>query len=315
VRTVFFGTPAIAVPALEALAGCSDVCGVVCQPDRPKGRGMKLSSPEVKQVAERLGLPVYQPLKVRTGELESWLSALHADVAVVLAYGRILPVEVLNAPKRGCMNLHASLLPHYRGAAPINWALINGESETGMSLMQMDVGLDTGPVYTMRKLPITASTDADSLSEQMAALAALIVKEDLPRAVRGELTATPQDEAHATFAPPLKAEHLALRCAQPARQVVNQIRGLSSKPGARAAVSGKLLKILRAEVAEEQSSGEAGRVVLADKNGILVQANPGSFKILFAQPEGKKVMPAADLVNGRLISAGQLIEPWQSTAP
>src|SRR6187402_1711915 len=146
-RAVFFGTPLIAVPALQALTQVAEIVAIVCQPDRPSGRGLKLSAPPVKEAAQALGIDVHQPTKVRTGELATWLREKHADVALVMAYGRILPADVLAAPRRGAMNLHASLLPKLRGAAPINWAIVHGETQTGVSLMQMDEGLDTGPVY------------------------------------------------------------------------------------------------------------------------------------------------------------------------
>jgi methionyl-tRNA formyltransferase len=308
-RSVFFGTPAIAVPSLEALARVGTVLGVVCQPDRPKGRGLQLGAPEVKLAAQRLGLPVYQPLKVRDGELQKWLQDLQPDVAIVLAYGRILPPDVLTIPKYGCLNLHASLLPSYRGAAPINWALINGETQSGMSLMQMDEGLDTGPVFSRRVLPLDEHVDAGELSERMAQLAAQMVTEDVPKVIRGELHSTPQDQQRASHAPPLTAEHQILDCSRPARKVVNQVRGLSPRPGTRCSSAGRGLKVLRAEIAEERSQGEAGRVLIADKSGIVVQANPGSFTILLAQPDGKKAMSAGDLVNGRYLRQGDRLDP------
>lgn len=309
-RSVFFGTPAIAVPSLEALAETSDLTGVVCQPDRPQGRGLKLQPPEVKQAALRLGVPVFQPLKVRDGELLAWLRERNADIALVLAYGRILPPDVLAAPKFGCLNLHASLLPRYRGAAPINWVLINGESETGMSLMQMDAGLDTGPVYAMRRLPIASDCNAQQLSDLMAQLGAQMVREDLPRALSGELPAIAQDTALATHAPALGPADFAIDFGSSARQIVNRVRGLSPRPGARALIEGRLLRILAAEVVEETSRAGSGSVLCADKGGIVVQAQPGSFRILEAQIEGKKALPARDLVNGRVLSAGQRLHAW-----
>jgi methionyl-tRNA formyltransferase len=307
-RSVFFGTPAIAVPALEALAGVSNVLGVVCQPDRPKGRGLQLAAPEVKLAAQRLGLPVYQPLKVRDGELAKWLQDLQPDVAVVLAYGRILPPDVLAIPKHGCLNLHASLLPAYRGAAPINWVLIHGQQQSGLSLMQMEEGLDTGPVFTRRTLPLDEQVDAGELSQQMAELAAQMVKEDVPRVLSGELNATPQDHAQASHAPPLSSEHQLLDCNHPARSIVNQVRGLSPRPGTRCSVGGRGLKVLRTRLEEDHSRGEPGSVLIADKGGIVVQANPGTFSVLLAQPEGKKALSASDLVNGRYLRPGDRLD-------
>jgi methionyl-tRNA formyltransferase len=179
VRAVFFGTPAIAVPALEALCERAEVVAVVCQPDRPAGRGLSLAAPEVKVAAERLGLPVHQPTKIKNDEFLGWLRGLEADVALVIAYGRILPPAVLAAPRRGCVNLHASLLPRFRGAAPIQWAIVRGESETGISLMQMDEGCDTGPVFLRRAIAIGENETAGELAPRLAALAAEVVRDHL----------------------------------------------------------------------------------------------------------------------------------------
>src|SRR5262245_61527634 len=172
-RTVFFGTPELAVPAFRALAETTEVVGVVCQPDRPAGRGLRLTEPAVKRAARELGIDVHQPVKVKTGNLHDWLGERRVDVAVVLAYGRMLPKAVLDVPGRGCMNLHASLLPRYRGAAPINWAIARGERETGVSLMQMDEGMDTGPVFTMRSIEIGPEETAGELAARIAELSAL----------------------------------------------------------------------------------------------------------------------------------------------
>src|SRR5689334_7222204 len=239
-RTVFFGTPELAVPALRELASTTNVLGVVCQPDRPAGRGLELREPAVKRAARELGIEVYQPVKVKTGELAVWVRARQPDVAVVLAYGRILPPAVLAAPRRGCMNLHASLLPRYRGAAPIQWAIMRGETETGIALMQMDEGLDTGPVYSERRTPILGEDDAATLSGKLAELAAVVVREDLPRAVSGELVAIPQDGSLATFAPPLDREHARIDWAASAPVIVNQVRGLSPRPGAFTTKAGRV---------------------------------------------------------------------------
>src|SRR6185503_5571194 len=184
-RAIFFGTPEIAVPSLRALATVADVAAVVCQPDRPAGRGLKLHAPAVKLAAADLGIPVAQPTKIRTPDFLAWLAEQRADVAVVLAYGRILPAPVLTATARGCLNLHASILPRYRGAAPINWAIVRGETETGMSLMQMDEGLDTGPVFAVHRVPIGEDETAGELAVRLGALAADVVRADVPRVVRG----------------------------------------------------------------------------------------------------------------------------------
>ena len=195
------------MPSLGALAEVAEVLGVVTQPDRPSGRGLATKAPAVKLAALERGYDVYQPHKVRTGELGRWVSERAPDVALVIAYGRILPPDVLSAPRKGSLNLHASLLPKYRGAAPIQWAIASGERETGVSLMQMDEGLDTGPVFVREKLAIGPEESGGELAARIAELAALVVRRHLERCVRGELLPEPQDHALATQAPPIEPHH------------------------------------------------------------------------------------------------------------
>lgn len=305
-RALFFGTPAIAVPSLEALASIATVVGVVCQPDRPAGRGLELKPPPVKVKAEELGIPVVQPEKIRTPEFAAWVQDARADVALVIAYGRILPKAVLEAPRRGCMNLHASILPRYRGAAPITWAIVRGEVETGVSLMQMDEGLDTGPVYAVHRTPIGAETTADELAVTLGDLAARVVREDLRRAVDGELAAAPQDHAAATLAPILKKEDGRIVWDQSARKVHDHVRGMTSWPGAFTTIEGRTLKVLATRVANEVHREDAppGTVVMAERGVVLVACDAGVIQILRAQAEGRKPLPAADLVAGRTLRAG-----------
>jgi methionyl-tRNA formyltransferase len=308
VRTLFFGTPEIALPALKALAETTELVGVVCQPDRPKGRGLELSEPPVKVAARALGIEAYQPVKVKTGNLDEWIRERDVDVAVVLAYGRILPAKVLTAPRHGCMNLHASLLPAYRGAAPIQWAIMQGETTTGISLMQMDEGLDTGPVYTMREIPVDAKDDAGTLSVKLADLSAVVVREDLPRALRGQLKATPQDSTRATYAPPLEREHARIDWTSPARHVADRIRGLTPKPGAFTTLAGRTLKVLEAQVGPAlEGAPPPGSVVRADRGGLWIATGDRALELLRAQVEGKKAMGATDLVNGRALRLGDVV--------
>ena len=256
-RALFFGTPAIAVPALDALASVADIAGVVCQPDRPAGRGLALQPPPVKLRALEMGLSVVQPQKVRTPEFAAWVRETAADVALVVAYGRILPLAVLEAPRRGCLNLHASILPRYRGAAPITWAIVRGETETGISLMQMDEGMDTGPVLSIHRLPIGPETTAGELTLALGALAADVVRADLARALNGELPAVPQDHAAATMAPILDKENGRIDWRQPAQAVHDHVRGMSPWPGAFTTAGGKVLKVLESRVGA--AAGAAGR--------------------------------------------------------
>ncbi len=281
--------------------------GVVCQPDRPRGRGMKLSPCPVKALALELGLEVHQPVAVKKGDLHEWLKARQVQAAIVMAYGRILPPPVLDAPEYGCINLHASLLPKYRGAAPINWVLMNGESETGICLMRMDVGLDTGPVFSERRLAIRPGTTAGELTERLGALGEVVIREDLPAVFAGQRP-TPQDDSQATHAPPLVGADCVLDWSKPAVALANQVMGLSPKPGAFTTMDGKRLKILRAEPANvDNPTPPPGRIVVAQGNNLIVSSGDGYLRVLEAQLPGKRALAARDLVNGRALVEGMLL--------
>jgi methionyl-tRNA formyltransferase len=303
-RAVFFGTPEIAVPALVALNEIATVSAVVCQPDRPAGRGLELKPPAVKQKALELGLPVEQPTKVRTAEFAAWLKDQSADVAVVMAYGRILPPAVLAAPRRGCLNLHASILPKYRGAAPITWAIVEGETITGVSLMQMDEGMDTGAVFVAREVAIGPDDTAGDLAVALAACAAEVVRRDIPGAVAGTITATPQDESRATHARLLEKTDGRVRWDQPAQRVHDHVRGMSPWPGAFTTAAGKTLKVLETRIAEGDAGAPPGTVVVAKKDRIEVACAEGRVAVRRAQLEGKKPLRAADLTSGRVLVEG-----------
>lgn len=307
-RAVFFGTPQIAVPALKALTQIADVTAVICQPDRPSGRGLKLAAPPVKEAALELGISVHQPTKVRTGELATWLREQNADVALVMAYGRILPKDVLDAPRRGAMNLHASLLPQYRGAAPINWAICNGETKSGVSLMQMDEGLDSGPVFSRHELVLTETETAGTLAERMATLAAHVVRVDLQSAVDGVLTAQPQDEALASHAPLIERQHLQVDWGQSAERIARLIRGMAPRPGAFTLVNGKVLRLHDARpTAGPMPTGAApGTLSILGKRA-LVATGDGQLELVNAQVEGKKALMAVDLINGRVLTEGLVL--------
>ena len=307
-RTLFFGTPAIAVPALEALAGLTQVVAVVCQPDRPAGRGLELRPPPTKVRAAALGIAVVQPAKIRTPEFATWMKDQHADFALVMAYGRILPPSVLEAPRRGCLNLHASLLPAYRGAAPIQRAIAQGERATGISLMQMDEGCDTGPVYSEHRIQIEENETADELAQRLGELAAEVVGQDVLRAAQGELIPRPQEERLASQAPILRKEEGEIRWHQSARAVHNHIRAMTSWPGAFTRACGKLFKVLQSRVhAEDPTSAPAGTVIRADRRGIVVACERGSVEVLRGQTEGRKPLDAKDLVSGRAVELGSVL--------
>lgn len=310
-KVVFCGTPEIAVPALEALAEIAEIPGVVCQPDRPSGRGLKLSPPAVKKRALEMGLEVFQPTKMRDGSLARWMRDKQADVALVIAYGRILTEDSLAAPRLGCVNLHASLLPLYRGAAPIQRVLMDGQKETGVCLMQMDVGMDTGPILAEHRLAVLAEDDAESLAEKLGLLAAEVTRRELPRYFRGELTAQNQDHAHATHAPPITRDDSPLDWSKSAWQLVNQIRGLSPRPGATTSIRKldappRLLKVISAKTSSLPLTLRAGEVG-AEQGHLLVGTGLGLLEIVRAQLEGKKPADGRDLLNGRAVAPGDTL--------
>lgn len=305
-RTVFFGTPEFAVPALQALDEVTHVVGVVCQPDRRSGRGMKLRAPPVKEAALELGLDVRQPVKVRDGQLEAWLRELAPQIALVVAYGRILPPGVLQAPALGCVNLHASLLPSYRGAAPIQWCLLEGRTETGVCLMQMDEGMDTGPVFAARRHAIAPGTDYGQLSSELARVAADMVRRELLDCLSGRAVATPQEHDKATYAPPIRREDLLIDWRRSSKDIVNQVRAFSPAPGAFTYAGERRLKILSARVGSDAATGEPGQV-LRGPGGIEVACGGGALALVRAQLEGRNPQEARDLLNGRAIEIGQVL--------
>jgi len=315
VRTLFFGTPAFAVPSLEALADVSEVVGVVCQPDRPVGRGLATSKPPVKQRAEELGLGVVQPTKLRTGEFAAWVKARDADLALVVAYGRILPRDVLEATRLGFVNVHASLLPRYRGAAPITWAVVDGEAETGVTLMLLDEGMDTGDMLDVARVPIGADETAGELSERLSRLGADMVRSRLAAYARGELTRVPQDHALATVARLLEKKDGLVDWSMSAPRIHDRVRGMNPWPGAYTQLHGKTIKLhaVRATGLSRQQASPPGAVVVADKSRVLVACGGlgeearDTVELLRVQLEGKKPVTAAEWVSGRGVSEGDLL--------
>lgn len=305
VRAVFFGTPAIAIPALRALTEVAEVVGVVCQPDRPAGRGLDVVQPPIKRAALELSLTVHQPERVKNGELANWLRERQPDIAVVLAYGRILPAGVLDAPRLGCVNLHASLLPKYRGAAPIQWAILAGEKTTGISLMQMELGLDTGPIFTTHSIPIGPDETAGELTLRIAELGGVVVRSDVPKLLAGELSATPQDAALASHAPPLEREHGRIDWNRPSSVLHDFVRGLTPRPGAFTTLRGKQLRITRS--ARITSPSLAPGVVRVERPRVLIGTADGALELLRAQVEGRRELDALSLVNGRAIGDGDVL--------
>jgi methionyl-tRNA formyltransferase len=304
-RALFFGTPEFAVPTLAALSEIAQVVTVITQPDRPKGRGMKLAPPPVKQLAERLGIPVLQPTKVRTPEFAAQLRDLDAEFALVVAYGRILPPAVLTATRLGCLNVHASLLPRLRGAAPIQWAIVRGERETGVCLMQMDEGMDTGPVLARAALTIGEDETAAELSPRLSELGAQLLRRELPRFYSGELASVPQDHAGATLAPLLRKEDGEVDWSQPARAVHDLVRGFTPWPSAATSLDGLRLKLHRTRVLDEHTPHAVpGEILSAQSAGIAVACSAGSLAVLELQLEGGRRLSAAEFLVGHRVATG-----------
>ncbi|HKA86629.1 MAG TPA: methionyl-tRNA formyltransferase [Haliangiales bacterium] len=301
-RVAFMGSPEFAVPTLEAVRAAHDVAVVVTQPDKPAGRGRHVEPPPVKLVAERAGVPVLQPRSARAPELIDALRRFAPDVAIVVAYGKILPQAVLDVPRHGCLNVHASLLPRYRGAAPIQWAIIRGETETGITIMKLDAGMDTGPMLLRRAVAIAEEDTAGTLAARLAPLGAELMREALVRLEAGTLVETPQDGAGATFAPMLKKEDGRIDWTRPARAARDLVRGVDPWPGATAQLDGETLKVWRPRVVP--GGGEPGEVLGADRDGLVVACGDGAVALGELQLPGRKRLAAAAFVAGRPVPAG-----------
>jgi methionyl-tRNA formyltransferase len=303
-RTVFMGTPDFALQTLQGLidAGCNLV-GVYTQPDRPKGRGKQMAAPPVKELARQHGIPVYQPQKLRQPEVVAELEALAPDLIVVVAYGQILPKSVLDIPTHGCINVHASLLPKYRGAAPINKAIIDGATETGITTMYMDVGLDTGDMLVKMTLPISAEETAGELHDRLAVLGRETMEETLRQLCAGTLQREVQDDTRSTYAPMMKKEDGRIDWSRSALDVHNLVRGLDPWPGAYTSLDGELLKLARTT---PQDNGDAppGTVIAADRDGVRIACGNGSLLVKELQLAGRKRLAAADFLRGCPLQPG-----------
>lgn len=301
-RIVFMGTPPFAVRSLEACLGLGEVVAVVTQPDKPRGRGQEVQVSAVKAFALERGLPVLQPLKVRGTTFADELRALNADVAVVTAYGKILPKDVLDAPAHGCVNVHASLLPRFRGAAPIQWAIASGDEKTGVCLMKMDEGMDTGPVIDRAELPIGPTDTSATLHDALAALGGDVLRRALPRYLTGELVPVPQSAEGVVMAPMIKKEDGAIDWTRPAAVLERRLRAFTPWPGAFTKLDGALFKVHAAAVAG--GCGEPGTVLTVSPAGIEVACGEGSLLLTSVQLEGKRVMAAQEFLAGKKLTAG-----------
>jgi methionyl-tRNA formyltransferase len=305
-RVIFMGTPEFACPSLQKLIERGEeILAVVTQPDRPKGRGQQLAPPPVKALAEELGITVLQPVKVRATEFIEVARGLSPDLIVVVAFGQILPKALLDIPRYGCINVHASLLPRYRGAAPINWCIINGEAETGVTTMQMDVGLDTGAMLVRKATPIDPDEDSSSLHDRLAIIGAEALAETLGLLSGGKLVPREQDDALSCYAPMLKKEDGMIDWGRTAQTVKNLVRGMTPWPGAFTFLGATTLKICRVSVAH--GSGAPGMVLQSGKKGLEVACAGGSVIIEELQLEGRKRLKAADFLAGYKIEPGIIL--------
>ena len=289
-RVVFMGTPDFSVPVLEALARAHEVVCVYSQPPRPAGRGRKDRPSPVQAVAEELGLPVRHPISLKGAEAQAEFAALGADVAVVVAYGLILPQAVLDAPRHGCLNIHASLLPRWRGAAPIHRAIMAGDAETGICIMQMEAGLDTGPVLLREATPIGVTETTGALHDRLSAMGARLILQTLDRLA--DLSPQPQPDAGVTYASKIDKAEARIDWSRPAVEVDRLIRGLSPHPGAWCEVAGERVKLLASRLAEGQ--GAPGEVL----GGLRIACGRGAVEVTLAQREGKRAMAPEDFLRG-----------------
>jgi methionyl-tRNA formyltransferase len=306
---VFFGTAELACASLEALATSPQfrVLAVVTQPDKPRGRDLVLQPTAVKSTAVRFGLPVLQPKRARDESFIAQIRDLAPDLSVVVAYGQILPQSLLDVPKHGSLNVHTSLLPKHRGAAPIQWAILEGDSETGVTIMKMDAGLDTGPILTERRTPISAEETSQTLHDRLARMGADLLVNTIPRWLSGEITPRPQPEG-ATYARKIEKADGLVNWEEPAELIARKLRAFTPWPGAYSFLelnsSRRMIKILQA-VPDSLSGSVPGSVLAATRDGIVIAAGSGSLRVTALQPEGKKRMSAQEYLAGNPLSVGQ----------
>lgn len=307
-RTVFMGTPDLARVSLEALLASADakIVAAVTQPDRPKGRDLKLQPSPVKELALERGIPVLQPARARDATFIQELRLLAPELIVVAAFGQILPEAILNMPRLGCINVHTSLLPKYRGAAPIQWAVANGEAETGVTIMQMDVGLDTGPILTQEKTPIDNDETSQTLHDRLAKIGAALLVRTIPDLIAGRIKPVPQPDSGVSLAPRIKKEDGRIDWRLPVSTIRNRIRAFTPWPGAFTALPGesgkRMLKVWRADLCDRK--GQPGEVLRADKTGVLIATGAGSLIVTELQLEGGRRLTAAEFIAGHPLKTG-----------
>ena len=306
-RIIFMGTPDFSVGTLEALVEAGhEVCLVVTQPDKPKGRGKEMQYTPVKEAALKYGIEVYQPRRIREAECVEKLRQYNADIMVVIAFGQIIPKEILEMVPYGCVNVHASLLPKYRGAAPIQWSIIDGEAVTGVTTMQMDEGLDTGDMLLKTEVPITAEETGESLHDKLAKAGAALCVETLAKLQEGSIVPKKQGESPTAYAKMLDKKLGNIDWTKSAVEIERLVRGLNSWPSAYTYWNKKVVKIWKASVTDENSNEQAGTVVKVEKDGFYVQTGNGFLKVLELQIPGKKRMDAGAFLRGYTIEPGEV---------
>jgi methionyl-tRNA formyltransferase len=315
-RVVFFGTPAFAVPSLEALANSShQIVAAVTQPDRPRGRGQHVTASPVKTAAVARSIPVLQPERPRDAAFLREVAALSPDLSVVAAYGRILPVELIEQPRLGTINVHASLLPRWRGAAPVHRAVMAGDPMTGITIMRVVQALDAGPMLARRETPIAIDETSATLEARLAAIGAGLLRETVDALARGPVAETPQDPAGVTYAGKLERADSAITFDQPALALHNAIRGLQPWPLASAVLHGKRLRLLQSDPPTERTSNaDPGTVVGVEPDRLIVAARGGALAITRVQLEGRPAIGVRDFLNGHAVRVGDRFEPWLPNA-
>ncbi|NLK00474.1 MAG: methionyl-tRNA formyltransferase [Clostridia bacterium] len=309
-KVVFMGTPEFALPSLQAISDDEgfNIVGVVTQPDRPRGRGKKLAYPPVKKLAIDLDIDYIQPESVNSKGALEIIARWDPEVVVVTAYGQILGVELLGLPPLGCINLHASLLPKYRGAAPIHWAVINGEKKTGVTTMYMDEGMDTGDIILQEDISIEPTSTAGDLHDELAERGSKVLLKTLHQLSEGKITRTEQDHDLATYAPPLKNEDAAIDWNKKAGEIVNHIRGMNPWPGAYTIFNDMILKVWGAKVRDNIIDGKPGEIIKTNhEEGFIVQARDGQVLVSHVQPQSKRRMLAVEFMRGYDICEGQFL--------
>lgn len=304
-KILFMGTPDFAVPSLDALVQAGhELCGVFTQPDKPKNRGMKLQAPPVKEYAVAHNIPVYQPETVKDGTALGIIRSLEPELIAVAAYGRILPVDILDYPQYGCINVHSSLLPKYRGSAPIHWAILNGEKESGVTIMHMAKAMDAGDIITQAVTPIDPDETVETLHDRLAVLGAKCLVDVVEQIKAGTATRTPQDESKVTFAPMLSRELSPLDWTKSARQLHDQVRGLIPWPATTTQLpNGETVKVFSTQLTGQTTAAAPGTILAADKQGIDIACGDGQvLRIRQLQAQGGKRMDAADYLRGHPIS-------------